>query len=789
MKNRLISFFILFAILFICTHSNAQITAPVIQQTVGGNTPGTISDHIEAALKNAGEGMQVETEIGTQEIEATENEDRDVDEWGEEDDDELYKRADRFGTGSRVFGRSIFRNSRLTFSPNYNMPTPKNYILAAGDEIIIETWGLSELNIKTKISTEGTINISKVGLIYLNGLTIEEAENRIKNSLSQIIGNISTEESEVKVSLGQIRSIKINMVGEVSTPGTYTLPSLATLFNALYSTGGVNSIGSLRNIKVYRSSKEIASLDVYDYLINGKYETNIRLEDNDMIIVNPYSKLVRITGHVKRPMTYELIEGETLENLIEYAGGFKGDAYTDNIRIRRKSGGVQFEILTVKLEDLPNIIMEDGDDIHVDKIIESYANRVTIRGAVHRPGEYEYSTQMFTLSQLIEQADGLLGSEFSSRGQITRLKPDLTYEIIPFDVLSIASGTADITLRPEDYVYIPTIFDMRENYYVTVKGEVIHPMTIPFRDNLTIEDVILISGGLKESASTSKIEVSRRIKDPRSIEYSPHTAENFTFSIFEDLGLTEEANKFLLKPFDEIYVRRSPAYNAQQSVYISGEILFGGEYVISKAGQRITELVKEAGGITPEAYVKGASLKRRMTVEERARVEAVLKVAEINRGDGTDSISVRSLDISDYYPVGIDLEKILKNPGSVEDLILREGDRLFIPKMNSTVKISGAVLYSNTVPFMPKKNINEYISQAGEYANNARKRPFIIYMNGTVSSTRKGFLHKKYPKIEPGCEIVVPTKQPRNNNLGAAGIIGLSMSTASTAALIANIIK
>ncbi|MCC8088777.1 MAG: SLBB domain-containing protein [Rikenellaceae bacterium] len=764
--------------------TNAQTAVQqAVQQAV--TTGGIGNPQIEAALSGVGEGFTDNFDFGGQDLDLFENEDREVD---ESDDDDNYRRMDNFTSGGQVFGRDIFRSSRLTFTPNYNMPTPKDYVLAAGDEIIIEIWGQSEFNTKAKISTEGTINISRVGLIYLNGLTIEEAENRIKKSLSQIMSNIDSEDSEVKVSLGQIRSIKINMVGEVAVPGTYTLPSLATLFNAMYSAGGVNAIGSLRDIKVYRSSRQIASLDVYDYLINGNYETNIRLEDNDMIIIQPYDKLVKISGYVKRPRIYELKNGETLAKLIEYAGDFRGDAYTDNIRIRRKSG-VQYEILTVGADELESVIMEDGDEVYVDKIIEAYANRVSIRGAVLRPGEYEYSDKMYTLSQLIEKAEGLLGNEFSSRGQITRLKPDLTYEIIPFDVLSIATGTSDISLRPEDYIYIPTIFDMREDYTVSVKGEVNHPLTLPYRDNLTIEDVIMMSGGLKESASTSKIEVVRRIKDPRSINYSEEIAETFTFSIFEDLGLSEDANKFILQPFDIVYVRRSPAYNAQQSVYINGEILFGGEYVLSRASERITELVKGAGGPTPEAYIKGAHLKRKMTDEERIRMETILKVAQKNTGNGTDSISIQSLDISEYYPVGIDLEKILKNSGSDEDLILREGDMLFIPKMNSTVKISGAVLYSNTVAFMPKKNINEYISQAGGYALNAKKRPFIIYMNGTVTSTRKGFLHKKYPKVEPGCEIVVPTKQIKNNNVGFAEVLELTLSATSTAAVIANLLK
>ncbi len=681
-----------------------------------------------------------------------------------------------------VFGQEMFQNKNLTFAPNYNMATPPSYVLGAGDEIVVEVWGPSEFEVKQRISPDGTINIQGIGLISLNGLTMAEAQNRIANKVSGVMGG-----ANVKVSLGQIRSIKVNIAGEVMVPGTYTLPSLASVFNAIYSAGGVNRIGSLRAIKVYRDSKEIATLDVYDYLINGKYETNIRLEDNDMIIVQPYDSYVTVTGKVKRPRIYEMKKDETLGDLFKYAGGFTGDAYNDNVNVKRKTGR-QYSILTVDNPDFAAFTVADGDSVIVDRIFDEFANRVVIRGAVWRPGDYELSERTNTLSKLIARAEGLKGNEFAHRGQITRLKSDYTYEIIPFDVREVATGAQDIELVREDSIYIPTILDLREAYTITIGGEVNRPDTLEYRDGMTVEDAILMAGGLKESASYAMVEVARRIKDPKSTSYTDKRAEIYTFSINDMLQISPEAERFVLHPFDEIYVRRSPGYSAQERVYISGEILFDGNYVLATAGERLSDVIKKAGGFTPEAYVKGASVKRRLTDDERIQVESLLKMTRESRTtSGRDSAAFENIEIPDYYPVGVDIVAALNNPGCSEDIVLRDGDQIFVPKYNGTVKISGAVNYPNSVVFT-KSKLKEYISQAGGYKQVARRRPFVIYMNGQVASTRTGFFCKRYPKIEPGCQVIVPQKIIKEGR-GMAGVMSMVTSTASLAAVVASLVN
>lgn len=681
-----------------------------------------------------------------------------------------------------VFGSEMFQSKNLTFAPNYNIPTPPSYVLGAGDEVVIEVWGPSEFNVQQKITPDGTINIQGVGPISLNGLTMAEAQNRIANKVSSVMGG-----ANVKVSLGQIRSIKVNIAGEVMVPGTYTLPSLASVFNAIYSAGGVNRIGSLRAIKVYRDSKEIATLDVYDYLINGKYETNIRLEDNDMIIVQPYDSYVTVTGKVKRPRIYEMKKDETLGDLFKYAGGFTGDAYNDNVNVKRKTGR-QYSILTVDNPDFAEFTVADGDSVIVDRIFDEFANRVVIRGAVWRPGDYELSERTNTLSKLIARAEGLKGNEFAHRGQITRLKSDYTYEIIPFDVREAARGAQDIELMREDSIYIPTILDLREAYTITIGGEVNRPDTLEYRDGMTVEDAILMAGGLKESASYAMVEIARRIKDPKSTSYTDKRADIYTFTINDNLQISPEAERFVLHAFDEIYVRRSPGYSAQERVFISGEILFDGNYVLATAGERLSDVIKKAGGFTPEAYVKGASVKRRLTDDERIQVESLIKMTRESRTtSGRDSAAFENIEIPDYYPVGVDIVAALNNPGCSEDIVLRDGDQIFVPKYNGTVKISGAVNYPNSVVFT-KNKMKEYISQAGGYKQVARRRPFVIYMNGHVASTRTGFFCKRYPKIEPGCQIIVPQKIIKEGR-GMAGVMSMVTSTASLAAVIASLVR
>ena len=701
-----------------------------------------------------------------------------------------------------VFGREIFSNKNLSFEPNLNVPTPKGYVLSAGDELLINVWGDSELNLKLKVSPEGTILIPNLGPVSVSGLTIETAENRIRQELGRIMSTLSgnTESGStdgantfVSVSLSQIRSIKVNIVGEVVAPGTYTLPSFATLFNALYAAGGVNEIGSLRGIKVYRNSKEVAKLDVYDYLLNGKYNTNIRLEENDMVIVAPYDQLAVVRGKVKRNRIFEMKKGETLSQLLNMAGGFTGDAYKKDVRIKRKAGS-RYQIATVTEDKYPTFAMMDGDSLLVDSVIPFYENRLTVTGAVWRPGEYELNGTVHTVRQLVDQAAGLKGDEFTGRAQITRLNPDFTTTVIAVNIRGILSGTSpDIELKPEDQLNIPSLFDLREPYTIKVSGAVNYIDTVlPYRNNLTVEDAIMMAGGLKESAATVNVEVARRIKDAKTYENTNRTAEVFNFALNDNLGLISTDGKksdtvFTLEPFDEVYVRFSPGYQEQQVVKVNGEITFSGDYVLAEKNSRLSDIIAKAGGITPDAYVKGASLKRQLTEDEMRRLETLLQLS--SNKQSRDSVALSLENIKDYS-VGIDLEKALANPGSAHDVVLRDGDALYIPQLQSTVKINGAVTYPNSVTYTKGMSVGDCLSQAGGYNDIARKYPIVIYMNGKVATTKKCFIFfKRYPKVEPGCEIVVPTKTQRDRKTSLAEVLSIASSTTSMAAMVTSIIN
>ena len=649
-----------------------------------------------------------------------------------------------------VFGHEIFSNKNLSFAPDLNIPTPKDYVLSAGDELLINVWGDSELNLKLKISPDGTILVPNLGPVSVSGLTIAGAETRLRQELSQIMSTLSGSgegNTFVSVSLSQIRSMKVNIVGEVVAPGTYTLPSFATLFNALYAAGGVNKIGSLRSIKVYRNSKEIANLDVYDYLLNGKYTTNVRLEENDMIMVGPYDQLAVVRGKVKRNRIFELRKGETLKQLLDMAGGFTGDAYTKDVQVKRKSDS-RYQISTVSEDKFASFVMQDGDSLQVDSVIPFYENRLVVTGAVWRPGEYELSPSVRTVKQLVKQAAGLKGDEFS----------------------------------------FPSLFDLREPYTIKVGGAVNYPDTVlPYRHNLTIEDAIMMAGGLRESASSINVEVARRVKDPSSNQNVNRIADVYNFSLSEDFKLNAGDTIFTLEPFDEVYVRFSPGYHEQQVVKVNGEITFAGSYVLATKNARLSDIIAKAGGVTPESYVKGASLKRQLTEDELKRMETLLTLSEANK-QSRDSIGIALMNVKDYS-VGIDLEKALANPGSIDDVVLRDGDELYIPQMQSTVKMSGAVTYPNSVTYTKGMSVMDCLSQAGGYNDIARKYPIVIYMNGKVATTKRtAIFFKRYPKVEPGCEIVVPTKTQRERR-SLAEIMSISSSATSMAAMITSIVN
>ena len=699
---------------------------------------------------------------------------------------------------NQVFGREIFSNKNLSFEPNMNMPTPRNYPLSAGDEVLIDVWGDSELNLKLTLSPEGTIIIPNVGPVALSGLTIEEAENRIKQELGKIMWNLvdgKEPNTFVSVGLGKIRSIKVNIVGEAVAPGTYTLSSLASLFNALYAAGGVNDIGSLRNIRVYRNNKEIANLDVYDYLLNGKYDTNIRLEDNDMIIIEPYEQLVNTHGKIKRNRTFELRKGETLEELLKMAGGFTGDAFTEDVTIKRKSGS-RYQIATVTAEEFPTFVLQDGDSLLVDSVIPFYDNRITITGSVWRPGEYELSPKVHTVKQLIKQAAGLKGDEFIGRAHLTRLNPDFTSTVIAIDIQGIMNGEIpDMELQKEDKLYIPSLFELREPYTVKVGGAVNNPDTvIPFSKNMTVEDAIILAGGLQESASTINVEVARRIKDPTADKSTNLVSKVYTVALSDELQLPSKSSGahadtlFTLEPFDEVFVRFSPGYEKQEVVKVNGEVTFAGDYALPYKNTRLSDIIAQSGGVTPDAYVRGASLKRQLTEDEIRQVETLLQLSNNNK-QSKDSIALSLTNIKNYS-VGIDLQKALTHPKSTYDLVLRDGDIIYIPQLQSTVKISGAVTYPNSITYTKGMSVRDCLSQAGGYNDTSRKYPIVIYMNGKVATTRKvGIFFKRYPKIEPGCEIVVPSKSQRDRRANLAEILSITSSTTSIAAMLTSLIN
>lgn len=699
---------------------------------------------------------------------------------------------------NQVFGREIFSNKNLSFEPNMNMPTPRNYPLSAGDEVLIDVWGDSELNLKLTLSPEGTIIIPNVGPVALSGLTIEEAENRIKQELGKIMWNLvdgKEPNTFVSVGLGKIRSIKVNIVGEAVAPGTYTLSSLASLFNDLYAAGGVNDIGSLRNIRVYRNNKEIANLDVYDYLLNGKYDTNIRLEDNDMIIIEPYEQLVNTHGKIKRNRTFELRKGETLEDLLKMAGGFTGDAFTEDVTIKRKSGS-RYQIATVTAEEFPTFVLQDGDSLLVDSVIPFYDNRITITGSVWRPGEYELSPKVHTVKQLIKQAAGLKGDEFIGRAHLTRLNPDFTSTVIAIDIQGIMNGEIpDMELQKEDKLYIPSLFELREPYTVKVGGAVNNPDTvIPFSKNMTVEDAIILAGGLQESASTINVEVARRIKDPTADKSTNLVSKVYTVALSDELQLPSKSSGahadtlFTLEPFDEVFVRFSPGYEKQEVVKVNGEVTFAGDYALPYKNTRLSDIIAQSGGVTPDAYVRGASLKRQLTEDEIRQVETLLQLSNNNK-QSKDSIALSLTNIKNYS-VGIDLQQALTHPKSTYDLVLRDGDIIYIPQLQSTVKISGAVTYPNSITYTKGMSVRDCLSQAGGYNDTSRKYPIVIYMNGKVATTRKvGIFFKRYPKIEPGCEIVVPSKSQRDRRANLAEILSITSSTTSIAAMLTSLIN
>lgn len=693
--------------------------------------------------------------------------------------------AERGADSRAVFGRNVFRSRALTFEPNENQATPENYRLGPGDEVIIDIWGENERSLREEISPEGNIMVEQVGPVYLNGLTIKEANAKLRGVFGQIYAGVSGDSpaSEVRVTQGRLRTIQVNVMGEVEMPGTYRLSSFATVFHALYQAGGVTDIGTLRNIRVLRSGREVASVDIYKYLFHGDSKDDIRLEEGDIVLVPSYDLLVEVTGCVKRPMRYEMEAGEPLSQLLAYAGGFTGDAYGREVRVVRTMGR-EHELFNVDSVGYGTFALMDGDSIAVGRVLDRYANRIEVQGAVYRPGMYELGEGTHTVRELIGRAEGLREDAFRGRALLFRERDDLTPEIVAVDLEGVLSGRlTDISLRRNDVLVVSSVHDLEDRGGFTIGGEVARPGVYPYAAHTTVEDLIVQAGGLLDGASTVKVEVSRRLKDPKSTTPSNGVGKVYAFSLKEGLVVDGEAG-FELAPFDVVEVRRSPGYQPQRQVVLDGEVVFTGNYTLIRKNERLSDLVKRAGGITDDAYVRGGRLIRRMNEEERAVRDAALRAAQQNRG--ADSVSLEKLMADDYYAVGIELDKALSNPGSDYDVVLREGDRLVVPEYVSTVKINGDVMYPNTTVYLKDKRVKYYIAQAGGYGARAkRNKAYIVYMNGRVARV------KGRAKVEPGCEIIVPSKRDRKR-MGIAEILGLTTSAASIgtmAASIANMTK
>lgn len=724
-----------------------------------------------------------------------------INDWMPQDTATMYKQLiERLSRDKKkVFGRDIFNKRNLSFEPNMNIATPKNYVLGPGDAVYIDVYGASQKSFECTVSPDGYINVEGFGPIQVSGLTSAQANSRVRSQLGQRYSS-----SQIKLTVGQTRTISISVMGEVNVPGTYTLSAFATVFHALYMAGGINSLGTMRNIKVFRNGRLISTVDIYDYILNGKMTGNVRLTDNDVIVVGAYDCLVNITGKVKRPMFYEMKKNESLGTLLRYAGGFAGDAYTKSVRVNRKNGR-QYSIYNVNEFDMSSFRLADDDSVSVDSVIARYENMVEVKGAVFRPGMYQVGDGINSVRTLVDAAEGVTEYAFTPHAIIHRMKADRSLEVISVDLEGIMTGkAADIPLQNEDVLFVPTKQDVQEEQTLTIHGEVQYPGTYKFAENETLEDFILQAGGLKETASTVRVDVSRRIINPKAESTDSIIAKNYSFAL-KDGFVVDGEQGFVLLPFDEVYVRKSPGTYRQQNVEIEGEVLFAGTYTIPKRNARLSDLVKAAGGANDIAYIKGARLIRKANEAERTRMEQVLKMAREQQQKNLMQIASSSnnsaaltqlaqenkdkdlekFNITGFYPIGIYLDKAMKNPGGEDDIILREGDRLIIPQYNGTVKINGAVMHANTVGYVKGRKVGYYVDQAGGFSRDAKKRDtYIIYMNGTIARVSHD------AKVEPGCEIFVPSKAMTKMTMAEKLAMGSGFASIATMiATIGNLLK
>ena len=690
-----------------------------------------------------------------------------------------------------VYGRNLFNNELLTFEPAMNIPTPADYVLGAGDQVIIDIWGASQQSIDGEISPDGFVVIEGIGPIRLSGLTVAKANEYVKEMLGDDYNG-----SSITLSVGTVRSVKVEVVGDVVAPGSYTLSAFSTLFNALYTAGGISDMGTLRDINVFRGGKSVARIDVYDYIVNGNNSGNIRLQDNDLIVVGPYDAIVSVGGKVKRPMKYEMKEDETLSKLLSFAGNFTGDAFTKNIRVIRKSGR-EYSVHTVEKDAFASFKLFDGDSIFVDSIVSRFSNMVEVKGAVFHPGMYETGGNINTVLDLLEAADGLREDAFTARAVMHRRKADRRLEVLAVDIEGIMDGRVpDVELRKEDVLFIPSVHDMRGEETLRINGEVNFPGVYEYAENTTIEDFVLQAGGLTNAASMVKVDVFRRIYDAKALAEQDTITQNFSFAI-KDGFVVEGEPGFVLEPFDEVHVRKSPVNSVTMNVTVEGAVNFAGDYAMYSRNYRLSDLIKAAGGLSDFAYPEGARLYRKMTDEERAQRESVMKLSQIQMYEESmrsesdyditlaDSLMNLKLELGDVYAVAINLETAINNPGGVEDIVLRESDVLMVPQYTSTIKISGEVRYPITLNSKKGEKLSYYIKRAGGYSDRAKKNGvYAIYMNGCVSEISRN----SSGDIKPGCEIVVPTKNA-SKKLSTTEIVAIGSSTASIATMIVTMVN
>ena len=683
----------------------------------------------------------------------------------------------------RIFGSELFNNTSLNFQPAIPVATPLNYIIGPGDQLNINVFGVQETTIPITVSPEGNIIIPNVGQLQVAGLTIENATQKISNLMGRTAyPTIRSGTSRLSINVGQIKSISITVIGS-NKPGNYTVPSLATTFNALFIAGGPSEFGSFRNIELIRDNKIFKTIDLYSFLTRGDGSDNITLQNNDVIRIPSYKTRVIIDGYVKRPGIFEMRPGETLQDLLTYCSGFTDSAYTSSVKIVQFTGK-DLSVKDVAASAFANYVMQGGDSVIVSKVLDRYTNRISLTGAVFREGIYELTNGM-TLSDLINRADGLREDAFMQRGQIFRLKNDLTKEIISFNP-SDTIEEKSILLKREDSVVIASIFDLKDQYYVSILGEIRNPGYYDYRDSLTLKDVILEAGGFTDAAFPERIEVARLIKRDTLTKQDVRASMIIEVHGMDDLSTPEK--NISLQPSDLISIRRKPGYLAFQTITVSGELQYPGPYVLEKREERVSDLIKRAGGFTPEADIEGAYI-RRYNLEDKTSQVQEQTITNIQQQLSDSTNLVQQSFKKQYDQIPLNIAKLLAKPNSPEDVVLVSGDELIVPKYNAQVKISGSVLFPTQIPFNEKYGLRDYISSAGGVSENGkRNKIYVVYANGKAASTHGFLFFKSFPEVKPGAEVIVPAKEEKQR-LTTTEFIGISSALASLAGVVIAILR